>query len=60
MSSGFVFSSMIEVLLAVAVIVILVKEQKLAEWEEKLFARFRKKGKHAVIINAKDEFSHCA
>lgn len=62
MSTGFIFSSIIEVLMAAAVIFAVVKNDKLVEFEERIAARLfpRREGRHAIIVKADDNRSHCA
>ena len=62
MSTGFIFSSIIEILMAAAVILVIVKNKALCEFEEKIAERIRGKqnGRHALIVSSDDNYSHCA
>ena len=64
MSSGFIFSSIFEIILAAAVIVIVLNDARLVKFEEKLASRIRAKfsrrGRHMRVVSGKKNYPHCA
>lgn len=61
MSTGFVVSSIVEILMGVAVVYAVLCEDRLIAFEEKIAARFKesRQSKRALIVKPED-FSHCA
>ncbi len=62
MSTGFIIQTVVEILMAAAVIFAVLKEKKLIEFEEKLADRIRSRRvvKRGVIIKASEKAPHCA
>ncbi len=62
MSIGFIIQTIIELVMAAAVIFAVLREDTLIKFEEKIAAalRSRRAQKKALIIKTEDSYSHCA
>lgn len=62
MSIGFIFQTVLELVMAAAVIFAVLREDTLIKLEEKIALNFRSRRaqKKALIIKTEDSISHCA
>lgn len=62
MSTQFIITSIIEILMGAAVVFAVLREETLIRFEEKIVSavRSRRAEKRALIIKADNEISHCA